>query len=173
MRQFLIENHLQGALNGSVNLGLYNSDDTLVCLSVFGKTRYEQRDGYELYRFCNKINYTVVGGFNKILKHFIKQYNAKYLSSYIDLRYFTGNGYKKAGFIQQSTSRANYYYFKLKDSPIVLKSRVGFQKHKLEKMFANFDPSLSEYENMVQNGYSRIFDAGNIKFVYMQGNANV
>ena len=40
-------------------------------------------------------------------------------------------------------------------------SRVQFQKHKLKKKLKIFDPDLTEYANMVINGYDRIWDCGN------------
>jgi len=41
-----------------------------------------------------------------------------------------------------------------------------FQKHKLEKMLDTFNPNLTEFENMKMNGYDRIWDCGNVKFVW-------
>ena len=42
--------------------------------------------------------------------------------------------------------------------------RMGFQKHKLKNKLENFDPELSEWENMQVNGYDRIWDCGNMVF---------
>ncbi|MCX6751140.1 MAG: hypothetical protein NTZ83_06805, partial [Candidatus Pacearchaeota archaeon] len=55
-------------------------------------------------------------------------------------------------------------YFKKQD-PSKLYSRRDFQKHLLANKLDIFDPVLSEYENMLNNGYLRIFDAGNLKMV--------
>jgi hypothetical protein len=40
-------------------------------------------------------------------------------------------------------------------------SRVNFQKHKLPKLLKEFDPTQTEWENMINNGYDRIWDCGN------------
>lgn len=44
-------------------------------------------------------------------------------------------------------------------------SRNKYQKHKLKNLLENFDPKLSEIENMVNNGFDRIWDCGNKVFV--------
>ena len=45
-----------------------------------------------------------------------------------------------------------------------LKQKVKI-KHKLENVISNFDVSLTEWENLQNNGYDRIWDLGNIGFV--------
>jgi len=58
--EFLISNHLQGKCNSSIKIGLFYNND-LVSIMTFGKARYSDAD-WELIRFCNKINISVVGG---------------------------------------------------------------------------------------------------------------
>jgi hypothetical protein len=41
---------------------------------------------------------------------------------------------------------------------------VKFQKHKLKNILETFDPLKTEYENMLENGWDRIWDCGNAKF---------
>ena len=173
---FLNDNHLQSSTTGSVNIGLYYKDE-LICLSTFGKIRYKTNKerlevevaGYEIYRSCSKVDYAVVGGASKILSYFIDKYKPDHMSSYVDLRYFNGNSYKTTGFTPMHKTRPNYFYFKLNNRSLTLKSRLEFQKHKLAthpETAATFNPAYSEYENMAFAGYARIFDAGNIKMVY-------
>ncbi len=45
-------------------------------------------------------------------------------------------------------------------------SRLQFQKHKLKNILENFDPNLTEWENMQLNGFDRIWDCGNLVFSY-------
>ena len=45
-------------------------------------------------------------------------------------------------------------------------NRVKFQKHKLANILEIFNSELSEVENMYANGYERIWDCGNLCFVY-------
>ena len=43
--------------------------------------------------------------------------------------------------------------------------RTYFQKHKLKERLDEFYEELTEYENMVLNGYTRLFDYGNYIFL--------
>jgi hypothetical protein len=160
-RVFLNENHIQGAVNGSVKLGLY-FEESLVALMTFCKSRYSNNTEYELLRYCNKINTAVVGGASKLFKHFIKSHNPKSIVSYSDLRWNTGDLYLKLGFEYSHSSKPNYWYFK----GLKLESRVKYQKHKLVNILEEFDPNLTEYQNMLNNGYKRIYDCGNEVFEY-------
>ena len=131
---------------------------------TFNKSRFE-KDKIELVRFANCLNTTVVGGFSKLLKNAIAAMQVGEIISYCNLRYFTGRGYIKNGFKVSHITQPNYFYFH-KSNKNKLYSRNMFQKHKLKKLLDNFDPELSEYDNMRNNGYSKIYDAGNLKLVY-------
>lgn len=160
---FLMINHLQEDTVDKVRIGLYY-DNSLIALGTFGKNRFTKYDSWELIRFCNRTNYSVIGGFQKIITFFEKKYNPKALVSYIDLRLFDGSGYIINNFITESITEPNYYYFH-KNKTYVLFNRMNFQKHKLKNKLKKFDPLLSEYDNMINNGYLRIYDAGNLKMV--------
>lgn len=60
-------------------------------------------------------------------------------------------------------SQPNYIYLKNGD---VAGTRQKFQKHKLKDMLEIFDGSLSEKENMFNNGFSVMYDCGNYIFEY-------
>ena len=163
IRQFLNNNHLQGFVGSSIKLGLFY-ENKLVSLMTFSKTRYSKKYQYELIRFCNKKNVNIVGGASKLFKYFIKNYDPKSIISYADRRYSNGNLYNKLNFSFSHNSAPNYFYFKPGQS--VLYPRIKFQKHKLEKQLENFDSELSEVENMYNNGYRRIWDCGNMIYIW-------
>jgi len=48
---------------------------------------------------------------------------------------------------------------------MILYPRVKFQKYKLKDLEA-FDPSLTESEIMFNSGYRRIYDAGNLVYLW-------
>lgn len=160
-KEFLELNHIQGAAPAQVYVGLFY-EKNLVCVALFGKNRFKQDDSIELIRFCNKLNTSVTGGFQKIIKYFEQTYNPNSLVSFVDVRYFNGSGYIKSGFQACDLTHPNYFYFK-ENKYNNLYNRFSFQKHKLKNKLENFDPLLSEAENMYNNKYLRIFDAGNIK----------
>ncbi len=161
VKNFLDNNHLQGNCGSSIKLGLTYNDE-LVSVMTFGKPRFNKDHEYELLRFCNKLNTTVIGGASKLLKYFERKYNPKSIISYANLQWSNGKVYKNLGFTELSISEPNYWWTK---GGSVL-SRYQCQKHKLGVILKDkFNPSLSEKKNMENNGYSRLYDCGNMVFV--------
>jgi hypothetical protein len=157
--EFLLNNHLQGKVNSSIRLGLYY-ENKIVAIMTFSKSRLSKVYEYELLRFCNKINTTVVGGFSKLLKYFERTYNPNSLVSYANRRWSTGNVYDKNGFIFSHNSIPNSFWFKPNEN--ILYSRLKFQKHKLKYIKGfEYDPTKKGNENMFINGYRVIYDSGN------------
>lgn len=159
---FIHHNHIQGVVNSSINIGLFYENE-LISMMTFSKCRFNKQYEYELLRFCNKIGYHIPGAASKLLKYFERKYNPSSIISYADRRWSTGKLYKSIGFTLNHISKPNYWYFKTSDSS-KLYNRIKFQKHNLKKLLPKFDESLSEVENMVLNGYDRIFDCGNLVF---------
>ena len=165
-KAFQEQNHIQGAVHASVNLGLY-FEDALVSLMTFGKTRFSKKHEWEMLRFCSKLNWHVIGAAGKLLAYFEKIWKPKSLVSYADRRWSQGKVYKALGFTLDHVSPPNYWYFKPQNTSVLF-SRVMFQKHRMATrpdLVPNFDASLSEFQNMQNNGYMRIFDCGNLVFV--------
>lgn len=167
--EFLNTNHLQGKINSKIHHGLYYNDE-LVSVICFKKPRYTKNYDYELLRFCCKLNTIVIGGANKLFNYFIQQYNPKTIISYCDLRWGTGNLYNQLGFVFDKNSKPNYYYFKRTPYNPTLFSRIQFQKHKLKDKLQIFDPNLSEWQNMINNGYDKIYDCGNSVWIWSNPN---
>jgi hypothetical protein len=160
IKEFQNENHIQGSVNSKVNLGLYYQDE-LISLITFGKCRFDKKHEWELLRFCNKLGYHIPGAASKLLKHFEINYQPKSLVSYADRRWSQGKVYEKLGFKFSHASTPNYWYWR---NPELLESRIKYQKHKLKSLLENFDESKTEVENMIENGYHRIFDCGNLVY---------
>jgi transposase len=153
--------HLHSSIGGSYHYGLFYND-TLLVVASFGKNRFSKHYEYECTRITSHSNYTVVGGVSKLIKHFIKTENPKSVVTFSDLRFGEGNVYLKCGFTRVKDSPPNYWYSK-KYMP-QLYSRVKFQKHKLKTVLETFDSLKTEYENMFENGWDRIWDCGNAKY---------
>jgi hypothetical protein len=159
-KQFLETNHLNGYVNSKIKLGLYH-DNELVAVMTFGKPRFNKEYEWELLRFSNKLNTTVVGGASRLFSYFTKMQNTTSVISYADLTWGMGNVYKTMGFEFSHLSPPNYSYL-IKDRV----SRYQYQKHKLKTILTRFDESSTEEENMKLNGYYRIYDCGNAVWVY-------
>jgi hypothetical protein len=154
---FIDDNHLQGSAVSSYNIGLFHKDE-LVSVMTFGKSRYDKKYEWELIRFCNQKFTTVIGGASKLLAFFKKAKLPKSIISYANKRFSNGKIYEVLGFENNhEDSRPNYFYIKASKRY----SRQKFQKHKLSKLLEKFDPDLTEYQNMENNGYYRIWDCGN------------
>ena len=160
---FLEENHIQGNVNSKIKLGLYHNNE-LVSLMTFGSLRknlgQEHKDGvFELLRFCNKLNTSIVGGASKLLKYFERNYKPKEIISYADRRWSKGNLYEQLKFDFVHNSRPNYFYFK----KLIRENRFKYRKSELVKQ--GFDPNKTEKQIMEERGYNRIYDCGTMKFI--------
>lgn len=157
-RDFLNTNHVQGALNSSIRLGLYFKEELVQVIGV-GKSRFE-KDTFELHRMCTKLNTQVIGGFSKLLAHC--KLPAASLTTYVDLALFDGKGYEKVGFTFLHKTSPNYWYLNKGCNSRL--SRQACQKHKLRKLLGeSFDSNLTEVENMHKAGFVRFFDSGTFK----------
>jgi len=162
---FLDKNHLQGFVGSKVKLGLYYEDE-LVSLMTFGKKRLimnsksNNDSEYELLRFCNKINTNIIGGASKLFKYFVKNYNPKEITTYADRSHSQGNLYDMLGFKKLDKTIPNYHY--VIDG--IRKHRFGFRKDVLVKQ--GFDKNMTEHEIMFSRNIYRIYDSGNMKYIY-------
>lgn len=163
--KFLDANHLQGRDNSSIALGLYLGEE-LVSVMTFGSRSLGRGKDFELIRFANKLNTSVLGGASKLLKYFKDNFDFSRIKTYADRRWSQGDFYEKLGFKLSHVSKPNYHYT---NNYKVLESRLKFQKHKLEKALPIYDPSMSEWENMRQNGYDRVWDCGNYIYYLDRG----
>ena len=168
VKQFLIENHIQGFVGSKIKLGLYFNDE-LVSLMTFGSLRKSlgqktEDNVYELLRFCNKIGFSVVGGASKLFNYFIKNNNVSSVISYSDNSRGIGNLYKQLGFDFIHETAPNYYYIINE----IRFHRFNFRKDKLVK--EGFDKNKTEVEIMIDRGFYRIFDCGAKKWQFKLGN---
>lgn len=165
-KDFLNKNHLDGDTISKYNIGLFYND-TLVSVATFGKRKISKKQEFELLRFANKIDYSIIGGFSKLLNYFIEHYNFDELITYADIRWSgcdeKNTVYFKNGFEYLSTSKPNYFYLKNNDF-INRLNRCNFMKHKLVEM--GYDKNKTESQIMFENGYTKIWDCGSLKYKY-------
>ena len=160
VKTFLDFNHIQGRVKSNINIGLYYNNE-LVSLMCFNKSRFNKNYDWELSRFCNKLNTTVIGGASKLFKHFTRNYNGSIIS-YSDLRYSNGKLYETLEFKHLKTNPPNYSY--VRGQKRIRKEH--FRKHKLKKIFDDYSDEKTEVQMMNEHGYYRIFDCGTKVWIY-------
>ena len=171
VKSYLNENHLQGYCNYLYAYGLCNEKNEVYSIMTFGKSRFDKNIEYELLRFCNLKNTSVIGGASKLLKYFERINDPKSLISYAKRDWSQGKIYEKLGFVFKHNTEPSIFWVDSKK--ITIHSRQKFQKHKL-KDIPNFDfnEKLTADENLFKNGYRKYFDSGNKVYykIYKKGN---
>lgn len=169
-KNFMNNNHLQGYIASTICYGLiynYNGKEVILSCMCFGDLRKnlgsDKEDSvYEMYRFCNQLNFNIVGGASKLLKHFLKQIKPIQVISYADKRWSTGNLYKQLGFEYKSTSKPNYFYV---DNKGIRYNRYSFRK---DILVSKYDADSNKTENQItyEMGLSKIYDCGTLKYIF-------
>lgn len=175
--KFLNDNHRQGNAQAPIRLGLYiKRTDELVSIMTFGKMRgtigtsiYEDTsDVWELVRFCNKANTSVVGGASKLFKHFITEYQPHEIRSFSDRAHTRGKLYQTLGFKQVRISEAGYVWVDTKtDIPY---HRINAQKSHIKEFLKDDTIDIenkSERQVMVEHGYVALYDSGSILWQWL------
>jgi len=157
-KEFLKENHIQGYNGGSIRIGLRHEGVLVACMII----KKKPDDSFYLSRYATSCN--VVGGFSKLLSSFKKTTNWKEITTFSDLRFSNPNKnvYTVNGFEFEYRTSPNYFYLYGKNGDIYTRNQC--MKHKLHKIVESFDPNESESENMMRNGFHKVYDCGNIKY---------
>lgn len=160
---FLNSNHLQGYYK-AIHYGLYYKKELIFLLS-FSKYHRNEKKSFEIVRYCNKNNYVVKDGLKKVLNKFIKEYKPTYIITHSDNRYGKGSGYMKVDFEFNGITNPNYFYLNKRYDKRLLKN--GYQKNKLNNILENYDDNLSEWDNMKNNNFDRIWDCGASIYIWV------
>lgn len=121
----------------------------------FGKPRFDKAYTYELIRYCTISGVTVVGGMSKMLNYFKSKFGVSDILCYSD----ASIAYNKSDVM----TSPNYIWWHCNTG--LYFTRYQTMKHLLPKLLDKFDNNLTEFENMVNNKYLCIYDAGNYKTI--------
>jgi len=157
--KFLLKYHLEGPDKPTYRYGLYYKN-RLISIMTFEKCK---TDGVYIYsRYCSINGVEVINGDNKIMEHFKNQIKPQKIIARVCRRWNNGNHYEKLGFVFSNKVDPNYWYT---DNKFIQRfHRYCFAKQLLHKKLKNFDPTLSEKQNMENHGYHRIYDCGSLKY---------
>ena len=156
--KFLDSNHLQGNVHAHWNYGLVHNGE-LVAIMTFGNNRFG--DGIEMYRYCSRIDVSVVGGASRLFKHFITENkDVEKITTFADARWSTSDAfYTKLGFVLDGMSHPGYFII---DGDI-RRNRVHYQKHKIA---GPNDEGKTEHEITLERKLYRIYDCGQLRYVW-------
>ena len=170
-KKFLNKYHIQNNDKSNIDLGLFYKNH-LVSVMTFCKPRIALScphtvGSFELSRYCCINNFTIIGGAAKLLAFFERNHTPERIITYADRTRSFGAIYDRLGFIKQRVSPPNYWYFKGNyiNTPDSIYHRYNFRKNVLHKKLDNFNPLLTEWDNMKVNGWNRYWDCGSIVYI--------
>lgn len=151
---FLDKNSIKEISVPSINYGLIY-DGKIVSIMSFKNIRNKT---YELMVFCNLLNTTITGGFAKLLKSFISDFNPSCIVSYVDKRWDNGELFDDNGFKHIRDKNPDYSY-------IIGHKRETKTKYRKKNLIdQGFDANKTENEIMLERGIPRIYDCGTMVF---------
>lgn len=162
--EFLNEHHLQGSSACKVAFALKTKKgNRIAAVMTFGVPYINKKYEWEIKRFATHKGLSVVGGASRLWSAFVKKVNPQSVITYANLRYATGDVYTQLGFKFLRNTKPNYMWV----GPYYMYTRYQTQKHKLADLLGDdFDPNLSEAENMTNANYAKLYDCGNAVFEY-------
>lgn len=164
-KKFFESNHISGYRSSTVAYGLSEENKLLACMSFI-----KIKNVWHIQRFATLRGFSIVGGASKLFAMFLKEYQPKDIITFANRRHGNGDVYSMLGFKNVGCTKPNYQY--VNPSKNVTMTRHQCQKHKLSKLLDVFDSKLTESQNMFMNGYRRLWDAGNIKYIWCKHEKN-
>lgn len=156
--------HLQGQAKSKINIALMDRQTKEVYgVMTFGSPRFSSICEYELIRLAYKTDVKIVGGSERMFKHFIEKYNPNSIVSYCDISKFKGNVYIKLGFTAEEISKPNYVWVQEHTGDVL--SRYQTMKSDLVKQGKGTSDE-TEYDIMTKLGYFKICDSGNLRLIW-------
>ena len=150
--KFLDDYHILGKVGHKHSYGLeYNGE--LLCLLTLGK-HHRGHDEVILNRYAGKEDVTVVGGLSKLTKYVKNNHGT--ISTWIDLRFSSGENWIKCGWTKIKQLKPDYFYFDITKS-----KKVSKQSRK--KSNVNTPEGMTEREHAISEGLFRIYDCGKLK----------
>jgi len=135
--------------------------------NTIGKSDSSTNDCWELSRFCNLLDVSVIGGASKLFRYFIKNYSPSTIISFSDIAHTKGKLYSTLNFHEDSITDPGYVWVNLNSDAWF--NRVSCQKRHLPRLFNEPDLDIvnkTEQMIMSEHGFVQVFDSGKIKWVW-------
>jgi hypothetical protein len=164
--QFLDVNHLNVPIKAKYKYGLFKNLD-LVAVMSFSKSRKIVREdvvfnSYELLRFCNKLDVTVVGGFSKLLHYFLKMHTPDDVMTYVDCDWSDGRSLMGLGFEFSQEKPAMEFWLNINTGK---REYPHLILNKLKKSLHVFESETEKNAFLTKNGYVRVYNSGSYKLI--------
>lgn len=169
--EFIRNNHLQVSTTAKYKYGLFfpkqyeriiktdfstiraafaGSQEVLVAVASFSGGKNILRSGqtyrsFELIRFANLLNCTVVGGLDKLLKAFVKEIHPDDIMTYADRDWSDGGSYERLGFERLGSTSPQTFFV----NPNTM------ERHYAERL----------EDSKIPSDWIKIFNAGSWKFL--------
>lgn len=155
--------HLQNDVRGQkICYGLYYNDE-LVQIMTFGTPRYNANYQYELLRLCSNNKYAVVGGAEKLWKHFLKFHHPVSVISYCDRSKFTGGVYSRLNMQLHHITDPNKVWSK---NTQMITNNLLNQRGYDQLFHTSYGKGTSNEQLMIDNGWLPVYDCGQAVYVY-------
>lgn len=167
-RRFWQDNHLQGPVNCTVNIGLYDTNGVLRALLGVGRKNHGSRvslpEGtWDIQRYATLG--VIVGGFTKLLAHAETLVPVDTWTSWSDNDISDGGMYQAAGFTLDKRQAPSYSYVgRTTRWERVHRSTYTKQRFINDPDLA-YEPGQTEYETALANRLYRIYDAGKTRWI--------
>jgi len=147
--------HYIGYRPAKYNVGLKYNNELIYLLSISNTTR-QSKDDFELVRMVSNPKFRVHGAASYLLKYLISKYGlCGTISTFADIRLYSGEVYEKMGFKIQYICKPNYYW--TDNSKRYMKSSMRLKPNEKNN-------GKSEFQLRTEQGYHRIWDIGKIKY---------
>jgi flavodoxin len=169
-RKFIEENHIKGFVSAKYHVALVDDAGQIYAVlsaSTRGRMGISGPGTAEIIRFCNKKDWNVMGSFSKLFQFLLTDVapdlQKKKIVSYADRRWSENvRAYEYCNFNKKRYTSPSYWYTKSGK----IYHRTQFMKHLLKSKLQKFNENMTEYENMILNGYDRYWDCGEVVYEY-------
>ena len=167
-RRFWQDNHLQGPVHCTVNVGLYDQDGVLRALLGVGRKNHGSRvslpDGtWDIQRYATLG--VIVGGFTKLLAHAETLVPVDTWTSWSDNDISDGGMYQAAGFTVDKRQAPSYSYVGRKTKWERVHRSTYTKQRFISDPDLTYQSGQTEHEAALTNKLYRIYDAGKTRWI--------
>jgi hypothetical protein len=162
---FFKEHHLQGAgPHGFASYGAFEGTEMIAAMNFCKARRALGRKSgeIELLRFATS-GKTHAGVASRLFRRFVKDHDPSGVITYADRRWSQGELYKAMGFSELNPAKPGYWY--VNNNKVQREHRYRYRKSVIKHQHPDGE-RMTEREIMIDLGYYRIWDCGNLRYLW-------